>query len=115
VGIADPGRRGRLALVVEAADSAVATSGIAERGAHVIDPFTRRPALGLASVTVVGRSLALADAFATAAFAMGPSLARDWTESLDGYEAYAITPDGQTWQTGGFASCVAEVLPQAGF
>ena len=38
---------------------------------------------------------------------MGPSLARDWTESLDGYEAYAITPDGETWQTGGFASHVA--------
>jgi thiamine biosynthesis lipoprotein len=109
VGIADPGRRGRLALVVEAANSAVATSGIAERGAHVIDPFTGRPASGLASVTVVGRSLALADAFATAAFAMGPSLARDWTESLDGYEAYAITPDGETWQTGGFASRVAVV------
>jgi thiamine biosynthesis lipoprotein len=107
VGIADPGRRGRLALVVEAADSAVATSGIAERGAHIIDPFTGRPAGGLASVTVVGRSLALADAFATAAFAMGPSLARDWAESLDGYEAYAITPDGETWQTSGFAAYAA--------
>ena len=89
VGIADPGRRDRLALVVEAADGAVATSGTAERGAHIIDPILGRPAEGLASVTVVGPSLALADAFATAAFAMGPSLARDWTESLDGYEAYA--------------------------
>ncbi|MGD0701707.1 MAG: FAD:protein FMN transferase [Trebonia sp.] len=107
VGIADPVRRGRLALVVEAADSAVATSGTAERGAHVIEPFSGRPAAGLASLTVVGRSLALADAFATAAFAMGPALARDWTESLDGYEAYAITPDGGTWQTAGFASRIA--------
>ena len=104
VGIADPGRRGSLALVVEAADSAVATSGTAERGAHIVDPFTGRPASGLASITVVGRSLALADAFATAAFAMGPSLAREWTESLDGYEAYAIMPDGETWQTGGFTT-----------
>ena len=107
VGIADPGRPGRLALVVEAADSAVATSGTAERGAHIIDPILGRPAEGLASVTVVGPSLALADAFATAAFAMGPSLARDWTEALDGYEAYAITPDGAVWQTAGFAACIA--------
>ena len=84
MGIADPFHRGRLALVVEAADSAVATSGTAERGAHIIDPHLGRPATGLASLTVVGPSLALADAFATAAFAMGPSLARDWTESLDG-------------------------------
>ena len=107
VGIADPLHRGRLALVVEAADSAVATSGIAERGAHIIDPHLGRPAVGLASLTVVGPSLALADAYATAAFAMGPARARDWAESLPGYEAYAITEDGDTWQTSGFAPHIA--------
>jgi thiamine biosynthesis lipoprotein len=107
VGIADPLRPGRLALVVETADGAIATSGTAERGAHIIDPVLGRPADGLASITVVGPSLALADAFATAAFAMGPDRARDWTESLDGYEAYAITADGAPWQTAGFAAWVA--------
>jgi thiamine biosynthesis lipoprotein len=103
VGIADPLRPGRLALVVEARDCAVASSGTAERGPHIVDPHTGRPAAGLASLTVIGPSLALADAYATAAFAMGPSLARDWTNSLDGYDAYAITETGQTWQTPGFA------------
>jgi FAD:protein FMN transferase len=103
VGIADPLRQGRLALVVAATDCAVATSGTAERGAHITDPHTGRPAAGLASLTVIGPSLALADAYATAALAMGPARARDWTESLDGYDAFAITPDGQTWQTSGFA------------
>jgi thiamine biosynthesis lipoprotein len=107
VGIADPLRRGRLALVVEARDCAVATSGTAERGAHIVNPRTGAAAVGLASVTVVGPSLALADACATAAFAMGPGLARDWTESLDGYAAYAITAVGDTWQTGGFAARIA--------
>ena len=107
VGIADPFHRGGLALVVEAAGSAVATSGIAERGPHIIDPHRGRPAAGLASLTVVGPSLALADAYATAAFAMGPARARDWTESLPGYEAYAITEHGDTWQTPGFAAHVA--------
>ncbi len=107
VGIADPFHRGGLALVVEAAGSAVATSGTAERGAHIIDPHLGGPAGGLASLTVVGPSLALADAYATAAFAMGPTRARDWTESLPGYEAYAITPGGDTWQTTGFAPHIA--------
>jgi thiamine biosynthesis lipoprotein len=93
--------------VVEAVDSAVATSGTAERGAHIIDPHLGRPAAGLASITVVGPSLALADAYATAAFAMGPARARDWTESLPEYEAYAITEDGDTWQTSGFAPHIA--------
>jgi len=107
VGIADPLRRGRLAVVVEAADCGVATSGTAERGTHIANPRTGDAAAGLASVTVVGPRLALADACATAAFAMGPGLARDWTESLDGYEAYAITETGETWQTKGFAARVA--------
>jgi thiamine biosynthesis lipoprotein len=107
VGIADPFTRGRLAVVVEAVDCGVATSGTAERGAHIANPRTGGPAEGLASITVTGPSLALADACATAAFAMGPDLARDWAESLDGYEAYAITGTGGTWQTNGFAARIA--------
>jgi thiamine biosynthesis lipoprotein len=107
VGVADPFRPGRLALVVSTVGGAVATSGTTERGSHIIDPHTGRPPVGLASVTVVGPSLASADAYATAAFAMGPRLARDWTESLDGYEAYAIGSDGQAWQTAGFARHIA--------
>jgi thiamine biosynthesis lipoprotein len=106
IGISDPLRPGRLALVVTATDGAVATSGTAERGAHIVNPRAGRPAAGLASLTVAGPSLSLADACATAAFAMGPALARDWLESLDGYQAYAITEAGGTWQTGGFAAFI---------
>ena len=107
VGVADPLRPGGLALVVAVADGAVATSGVAERGAHIVNPHTGQPAAGLASITVAGPSLALADAYATAAFAMGPRLARDWAGSLDGYAAYAIEPDGQTWHTPAFARYIA--------
>jgi thiamine biosynthesis lipoprotein len=107
VAIADPFRPGGLALVVAVTGGAVATSGIAERGAHIIDPHTGRPPDGLASVTIAGPSLALADAYATAAFAMGAARARDWTESLDGYQAYAIDSDGRPWQTAGFGRYVA--------
>jgi thiamine biosynthesis lipoprotein len=103
VGIADPLRPGALALVVAGRDFAVATSGVAERGPHIINPHTGQPATGLASVTVVGTRLAAVDAYATAAFAMGPQ-ARGWVESLDGYEAFAITPGGATWQTTGFGA-----------
>jgi thiamine biosynthesis lipoprotein len=104
VGIADPVHPGRLALVVEAADCGIATSGTAERGAHIVNPRTGTPAAGLASLTVAGPSLALADALATAGFAMGPVLARDWLESVSGYDAYAITAAGETWQTSAFAA-----------
>ncbi len=101
IGIAHPLRPGTLALVVTGRDFAVATSGVAERGAHIIDLHAGRPAAGLASITVVGSGLALADAYATAAFAMGAA-ARDWAESVPGFEAFAITPEGAAWQTSGF-------------
>ena len=107
VGIADPFRPGRLALVVTARDHAVATSGTAERGSHIVNPVDGCPASGLASLTVAGPSLALADACATAAFAMGPELAREWTESLEDHEAFAITATGGTWQTTGFRNHIA--------
>jgi FAD:protein FMN transferase len=103
IGIAHPLRPGTLALVVTGRDFAVATSGVAERGTHIINPRTGQPATGLASITVIGRGLTLADAYATAAFAMG-SAARDWVESLPGFEAFAITSDGAAWQTSGFRS-----------
>lgn len=101
VGIADPLRPGRLVAVVAASDRAVATSGLAERGSHVIDPFTGRPATDLAAVTLVGDHLAVIDAYATAAFAMGRA-ARHWIEALPGVEALAVAPDGRTWRTAGF-------------
>jgi FAD:protein FMN transferase len=106
VGIADPLRHGSLAIVLSGRDFAVATSGGAERGAHIINPHTARPAADLASMTVVGPALSAADAYATAAFAMGPR-ARDWVESLDGYEAFAVTPGGAAWQTSGLGGYLA--------
>ena len=106
VGICDPFRPGALALVVAGRDFAVATSGVAERGGHIIDPHAGRPAAGLASVTIVGSGLARTDAYATAAFAMG-ARARGWLAGLDGYEAFAIAADGSAWQTAGFGAYLA--------
>jgi thiamine biosynthesis lipoprotein len=106
IGIADPLRAGALALVVAGRNFAVATSGVAERGPHIVNPHTGQPATDLASVTVVGSGLTLTDAYATAAFAMGCG-ARDWVESLDGYEAFAVTSRGADWQTSGFAAYLA--------
>ncbi|WP_269855157.1 FAD:protein FMN transferase [Streptomyces sp. RPT161] len=107
VGVTDPLRPGALATVVESAgELAVATSGTAERGVHVLDPHTGRPPEGEAvSVTVVTRSLTDADAWATAAFAMG-SRARRWLEDLPHAEAFAVTADGRGWRTPGFPAAV---------
>lgn len=71
IGIRNPRRRECLAAVVVLGSGAVATSGAYERGPHVVDPHTGRPPAGTLSVTMIDRTLARADAHATAAFAMG--------------------------------------------
>jgi FAD:protein FMN transferase len=101
VGIADPLRRDRVLTVVTGRDFAVATSGIAERGAHIVNPFTGAPAPELAGVTIVGRNLTRVDGYATAAFAMGRDAAR-WLESLPGHEALLVSRSGSTETTTGF-------------
>ena len=79
VGIRHPYERDRLAAAITVSDCAVATSATYERGSHILDPHTGRPAAGLSSVTVVGRDLGTADAYATAAFAAGDPR---WTAPL---------------------------------
>ncbi|MFE4857760.1 FAD:protein FMN transferase [Streptomyces sp. NPDC056670] len=103
IGIAHPLRPGELATVVTARhDLAVATSGMAERGPHILDPHRGTPATAFASLTVIGPRLTMTDAYATAAFARGHG-ARDWLEAMDGYEGLAVLPDGRQWRTSGFS------------
>jgi thiamine biosynthesis lipoprotein len=71
IGIADPRRRGAVVATVPLRNGAVATSGIAERGAHILDPRTGSAATGVASATVVASTLEIADVWATASVVAG--------------------------------------------
>ncbi len=99
-GIAHPHVRG-LTTIVEGRDLAIATSGTYERGLHVFDPHRGHAAAELASVTVVGADLTVADAYATAAQAMGTD-APAWLAGLGDHEAYLIDAGGHVWWTAGF-------------
>jgi thiamine biosynthesis lipoprotein len=68
IGIEDPRRPGGVAHVVTVRRGAVATSGAAARGAHVVDPRTGRGITRSGSATVVGPDLLWADVWATAAW-----------------------------------------------
>nr|WP_033323521.1 FAD:protein FMN transferase [Streptomyces yerevanensis] len=108
VGVSDPLRPGSLAAVVSAAGAdelAIATSGSAERGVHIVDPGTGKSAVtDLVAVTVVSPRLTWADAWATAAFAMGARHALSWLESLPDVEALLITAGDEVRCTGGLAA-----------
>jgi FAD:protein FMN transferase len=100
IGIQHPHRRDRVAAVLAARDLAVATSGAYERGEHIVDPRTGRPPRGVLSVTVAGPDLGTADAYSTAAFAMGLD-GPAWTTTLEGYAALTILADGRVLSTPG--------------
>lgn len=102
VGIADPNSPGTVRASVDVVDGAVATSGLAERGRHLWDGRTGAEAETFASLTVVGPSLTWADAFATAAYALGAD-GLAWVAQFDGYHALAVTYDDQLLATPGFA------------
>jgi thiamine biosynthesis lipoprotein len=102
VGIRHPTVEDAIATVVEAADRlAIATSATYERGDHIMNPRTGLPAAELASATVVGPDLTVADAYATAAFVMGLE-ALEWIDDQLDYDVYLIKRDGTTYWSSGF-------------
>ena len=101
VGVRHPEQADRLCAVLEITDGAVATSGRYERGDHILDGRTGRPAAGLLSLTVVASSLTEADATATAAFAMGAD-GIDWAAAREGCEVFAVDAERRVFRTPGF-------------
>ncbi|MEI7618383.1 MAG: FAD:protein FMN transferase [Actinomycetota bacterium] len=111
VAIADPLHPDVVTRSIDIVDGAVATSGTSERGNHIrLVPTTDNRSntntnydneSPLLSLTVIGPSLTWADAFATAAFAMGHK-GLEWVAQFVGYEAIAIDRDGEVTTTAGF-------------
>ncbi len=95
VGIEDPHSPDRVLAVLPVRTGAVATSGTAHRGAHLVDGRTGLAPRGVASVTVVAASLTWADIDATAAYALGAGAA-DWLRSRAGRTALVVWADGTT-------------------
>jgi FAD:protein FMN transferase len=98
IGIEDPHDLSRIVGVVPLHTGAVATSGASRRGAHIVDARTGRPAVGLASVTVVGDSLTAVDVDATCAFALGAEGER-WLTTRGHRVVLVVRANGST---GGF-------------
>ncbi|MFI1030798.1 FAD:protein FMN transferase [Streptomyces sp. NPDC020951] len=106
VGVRHPEIADKLCTVLDLTDGAVATSARYERGDHILDGRTGRPATGLDSLTVVAPTLTEADTVATAAFALGAE-GVEWAAARDGCEVYAVLPGGRVLRTGGFPTAAA--------
>nr|WP_264930559.1 FAD:protein FMN transferase [Streptomyces sp. A012304] len=101
VGVRHPEFADKLCAVLELTEGAVATSARYERGDHIVDGRTGAPATGLLSVSVVAPTLTVADAVATAAFAMGAE-GVEWAAGQEGCEVYAVDAERRVLRTPGF-------------
>jgi len=117
-GIEHPLDPSGLITVVALVGGGLATSGSAHRGAHIFDPATAAPALGVRQVSVIGPSLARADIWATAISARGsPALMSPVDQLLpdclaDGYQVFAVADSGKVYATEGFAAFQVHDVPR---
>ena len=104
IGIQDPEKEnGKSGYSVMVADKSVVTSGIYQRGFdkdgvryhHILDRATGWPVQnGLASVTIIADSSAMADAMSTACFVLGRDMGMSFAEEM-GVQAVFIGTDGK--------------------
>jgi thiamine biosynthesis lipoprotein len=99
-GIVNPFATREVLCVVNGA-TALATSGTYERGLHLIDPLTGSAEAKVASASVTGPDLGLADALATAVAVAG-QMGLTMINDIDGYDAMIVTLEGTLRWTAGF-------------
>lgn len=93
IGIEDPFSPRGVVAVVPVSNGAVATSGLAHRGGHIVDARTGNTPTAVASVTVVAADLVGADIDATAAFALGAD-SLDWLRGRQDRQGLVVWADG---------------------
>jgi thiamine biosynthesis lipoprotein len=69
--VAHPNLKGEISKLYSITTGAIATSGSAERGDHIIDPQSKTIAVGARSATVIGPDAGISDALATALVVSG--------------------------------------------
>jgi len=94
VGVINPYDTQQIIRVVELSDEAMATSGLYERGHHIVNPRDLSRDTYYDSATIVGPDAGLADALATATLIAGPACAEWFGELGPQWSAYFVK-DGQ--------------------
>jgi len=113
LGVQDPFRPEENAPPLTAlrlSNAAIATSGGYQRyyaiddrrHSHLFDPRTGRPALGIASATVVAETSVVANALATSLCVLPIHAGLQLVSELPGVECLLVAADGRLWRSAGF-------------
>lgn len=102
-------------VVIDLADSALATSGVARRGfrvgtkwfGHVLDPRTGWPVEQIASISVLAPNALMADELTTVAGVLEPGEAMELLQGSEGIEGLIIDREGDQWPTSGWSLLLA--------
>ena len=109
IAISDPRDDERWLGQLEIGEGAVVTSGDyeryftadGERYAHIVDPRTGLPTIGVRSASVVCSDAEVADALATALFVLGPSAGIELINNLRDIEGLVVDDNGQLFPSKG--------------
>jgi len=101
IGIQDPTDKKYLTSQVFLKNDTIATSGGYERGSHITNPKTKRPADELLSVSVIGPEIIWADILATAIFAAGSA---ELIKGHPSYEVFTINKAGLAYTSSGWVT-----------
>jgi len=115
VAVADPAERSRPVVALAIDRGSVATSGTSERGRHLLDPRTGRPAADFGSVTVWAAAALDADCLSTGLYVLGPDAALAWAAAHPGVEALVLSRKGgrlAARATSGLAGRLAPLAPE---
>lgn len=93
IGIENPLDVDQILATVPIRNGAIATSGSARRGTHILDPRTGRAPNSLASVTVIGTDLTWVDIEATVGVVLGAQ-ALTWLRTRPGRSGLLVGRDG---------------------
>ncbi|MFH1825721.1 MAG: FAD:protein FMN transferase [bacterium] len=102
VGVQHPRDKGKLlGEVTLTGGQSLSTSGDYERGQHIVDPRTGKPAKLCQSVTVIGTNAAETDALSTAIFVLGPTEGMALANKL-GVQVLIVDQEGKIYDNFGF-------------
>jgi len=118
IAVQHPRRSADFIAILELRNIAIVTSGDYQRFIdvegrryhHILDPRTGAPSRGLVSATTVANSAAVADAWSTALFVLGPERGLELVRQVAGLEGLVVTPEGGVSYTPGLRGKV-QVMP----
>jgi FAD:protein FMN transferase len=111
--LADPDDRARPVVAVDFAAGSLATSGTSERGRHILDPRSGRPAADFGSLTVWAPEAARADCLSTGLYVLGPQAALAWAAARPDVEVIALTREGGRLRARATAGLAGRLTPLA--